>query len=123
MLRQLGVGCHVGGWWYGAVCYADDMMLLAPSRTAAVMMLECCEKYAAEHNLKFSTDPLPSKSKSKCIYFCGKLTRLTKPDNLKLLGKDLPKKEILTPKKIWRPPLAPWGAIFSFFLKILEGGQ
>ena len=89
-LRQLGVGCHVGGWWYGAVCYADDLMLLAPSRTAAAMMLECCEKYATEHNLKFSTDPLPHKSKSKCIYFCGKLTRLTKPDNLTLLGEDLP---------------------------------
>ena len=35
-------------------------------------------------------DPQPHKSKSKCIYFCGKLTRLTKPDNLKLLGEDLP---------------------------------
>ena len=74
-LRQLGVGCHVGGWWYGAACYADDLVLLAPARTAAAMMLECCEKYAAEHNLQFSTDPLPQKSKSKCIYFCGKLTR------------------------------------------------
>ena len=89
-LRQLGVGCHVGGWWYGAVCYADDLMLLAPTRTAAAMMLDCCEKYAAEHNLKFSTDPVPSKSKSKCIYFCGKLTRLAKPDPLTLLGEELP---------------------------------
>ena len=58
-LRQLGVGCHVGGWWYGAVCYADDLMLLAPTRTAAAMMLECCEEYAAVHNLQFSTDPSP----------------------------------------------------------------
>ena len=69
-LRQLGVGCHVGGLWYGAACYADDLVLLAPARTAAVMMLECCEKYAVEHNLQFSTDPEPAKSKSKCIYFC-----------------------------------------------------
>ena len=66
-LRQLGVGCHVGVLWYGAVCYADDLMLLAPSRIAAAMMLECCENYADEHNLKFPTDPVPSKSKSKCI--------------------------------------------------------
>ena len=35
----------------------------------------------------------------------------------------LTKKEILTPQQIWRPPLAPWGSVFSFFLKILEGGQ
>ena len=40
-LRKLGVGCHVGGLWYGAACYADDLILLAPARTAAVMMLEC----------------------------------------------------------------------------------
>ena len=89
-LRQLGVGCHVGGWWYGAVCYADDLMLLAPTRTAAAMMLECCEEYAAVHNLKFSTDPVPQKSKSKCVFFCGKLTRLAKPDPLILLGEKLP---------------------------------
>ena len=37
-LRELGVGCHLGGWWYGAACFADDLFLLAPSRTAAVMM-------------------------------------------------------------------------------------
>ena len=34
------VGCHVGGLWYGAACYADDLVWLAPARTAAVMMLE-----------------------------------------------------------------------------------
>ena len=89
-LRQLRVGCHVGGWWYGAACYADDLILLAPARTAAVMMLECCERYAKEHNLQFSTDPVPEKSKSKCIYFCGKLARLVKPHPLTLLGKQLP---------------------------------
>ena len=43
-LRQLGVGCHVGGWWYGAACFADDLFLLAPSRTSVVMMLDTCEQ-------------------------------------------------------------------------------
>ena len=38
-LRQLGLGCHIGGWWYGAACFADDLFLLAPSRAAAVKML------------------------------------------------------------------------------------
>ena len=41
-LRQLGLGCHVGGVWYGATCFADDLFLLAPSRTAIQMMLETC---------------------------------------------------------------------------------
>ena len=32
-------------------------------------MLQVCETYAKEHNLVFSTDPVPAKSKSKCLYF------------------------------------------------------
>ena len=79
-LRGLGLGCHIGGWWYGAACFADDLFLLAPSRTAAVIMLKTCERYAQEHNLEFSTDADPSKSKSKCIYFTGKLKNATEPD-------------------------------------------
>ena len=89
-LRQLGDGCHLGGWWYGAACFADDLFLLAPSRTAAVMMLDLCEKYALKHNLQFSTDPNPSKSKSKCIYFTGKLRHVSEPDPLSLFGEELP---------------------------------
>ena len=89
-LRRLGVGCHVGGLWYGAMCFADDLVLLAPARTAAEMMLQCCEEYALEHNLEFSTDPVPAKSKSKCIYFTGKMRNQTCPDKLQLLGQLLP---------------------------------
>ena len=39
-LRKLGVGCHIGGWWYGATCFADDLVLLAPARSAAACSLE-----------------------------------------------------------------------------------
>ena len=31
-LRKLGLGCHIGGVWYGACGYADDLFLLAPNR-------------------------------------------------------------------------------------------
>ena len=89
-LRQLGVGCHVGGWWYGAVCFADDLFLLAPSRTSAAMMLDTCEQYALQHNLQFSTDPNPVKSKSKCIYFTGTARNVTLPAPLQLFGEELP---------------------------------
>ena len=85
-LRQLGLGCHLGGWWYGAACFADDLFLLAPSRTAANMMLETCEQYAEQHNLEFSTDPNPSKSKSKCIYFTGPARNVVLPEPLQLAG-------------------------------------
>ena len=88
-LRDLGLGCHMGGAWVGAAGYADDLILLAPSRTAMKTMLQVCERYAEDHNLQFSTDPEPSKSKTKCMYMCGQ------PDSeypmaLKLCGQELP---------------------------------
>ena len=90
-LRKLQLGCHVGGYWFGAACYADDLILLAPSRDVLQKMLHVCETYAKEHNLMFSTDPVPAKSKSKCLYFCGrKGRRVTYPAPLILNGKELP---------------------------------
>ena len=89
-LRQLKVGCQIGGWWCGATCFADDLFLLAPSITAAEMMLETCENYAQRHSLEYSTDPNPSKSKSKCIYFSGKARNVQLPDPLQLNGEELP---------------------------------
>ena len=56
-------------------------------------MLKICEAYGLHHNLVFSTDENPSKSKSKCLYICGKsdnnLPRVL-PAPLQLYGKDLP---------------------------------
>ena len=73
------------------MCLPKKQDLFDIARTAAVMMLECCEKFATSHNLQFSTDPAPEKSKSKCIFICGKQTRLRKPDNLTLFGAELPR--------------------------------
>ena len=39
LLRKDGIGCHIGGIFMGAVGYADDLILLAPSRAAAQKML------------------------------------------------------------------------------------
>ena len=68
MLRRSGVGCHVSGVFCGVVGYADDLCLLAPSRSAMVTMLGICENFANENNLEFSMDPDPKKSKSKCLF-------------------------------------------------------
>ena len=64
-LRDLGVGAHVGGIFMGVACYADDVVLVAPCRQAMQMMLGVVEDFAARYNITFSTDPEPSKSKSK----------------------------------------------------------
>ena len=89
-LRTLNLGCHIKGYWLGACGYADDLILLAPSRDSLQHMIQICEKYASEHNLEFSTNPDPSKSKTKCIYFCGRLNGVKYPDQLVLDGKKLP---------------------------------
>lgn len=75
----------------GAVGYADDIILMAPSRDAAMKMLRICEIFAVQHNIQFSTDPDPSKSKSKVIYVTGKQGGgLPKPVPLQLCGRALP---------------------------------
>ena len=68
-LRELKSGCWVDLHYVGMVGYADDDWLLAPSMDALQEMLNTCEQYNDEHGLRFSTDPKPSKSKTKCIAF------------------------------------------------------
>ena len=89
-LRDKGLGCHIGGWWFGACGFADDLILLAPVRSVLQEMVKICEQYGAEHNLVFSTDPCPAKSKTKCIYFCGRMNNVQYPAPVRLDGKDLP---------------------------------
>ena len=89
-LRNLGVGCHIAGIFYGAVGFCDDILLLAPTRDAMALMLKTCERFAVRNNLQFSTDPNPAKSKSKCILITGLRKNLAKPVPLVLNGKDLP---------------------------------
>ena len=90
-LRKSGVGCHIGDVFYGAAGYADDIVLLAPCRSAMSDMLRICENFARENNLKFSTDSNPAKSKSKCLYMVGpKVRNPVYPAPLQLYGQDLP---------------------------------
>ena len=89
-LRKLGVGCKVAGVYMGAVGFCDDILLLAPTRDGMQLMLDTCQFFAAKYNLKFSTDPNPEKSKTKCIFVCGKSRAQQKPANLILDGKQLP---------------------------------
>jgi hypothetical protein len=86
-LRSRRSGCWMGSTYLGILGYADDNFLLAPSREALQNMLDTCEEYAMEHNLKFSTNVNPVKSKTKCMAFLKK-TREIQP--VKLCGDDLP---------------------------------
>ena len=89
-LRALGLGAHVAGLFMGAVCYADDVLLIAPTRSAMQRMLFEIQVFAEESNILFSTDPIPAKSKTKCIYVVGSKKNLSKPAPLMLCGRELP---------------------------------
>ena len=78
-LCKLGVGCHWDSLFAGALCYADDLVLLAPCPSALRIMLNCCENFATIRGLKFNPSktqlirfsPFPSSCCSACFYFCG----------------------------------------------------
>ena len=88
-LRTLGLGCKIENIFVGITVYADDVILLAPSRAALQEMLKVTEKFANEKNIVFSTHEVPDKSKSKCLWFNGKYTA-SYPAPLQLNGRSLP---------------------------------
>ena len=87
ILRRNGSGCWVNSHYFGIIGYSDDSFLLAPSLDAFQEMLSICEKYAAMHNLKFSTNPDPKKCKTKCLAFVKRERTLKK---MYLCGNPLP---------------------------------
>ena len=89
-LRKLGVGAHVAGIFMGIACFADDVILISPCRHAMDLMLREVEKFANDNNIQFSTNPDPSKSKSKCIFVVGNSKASQKPPPLTLCGRPLP---------------------------------
>ena len=73
----------------GVVAFADDLVLIAPNRSSAQIMLKICEDYAEENNIKFSSHVDPNKSKSKSLYVTGRKGS-DPPVPLQLCGKNLP---------------------------------
>ena len=55
-LKMKGVGCFWGHLFAGALAYADDMVLLAPSASALRLMLgtRTCESLVSSKGLSFN---------------------------------------------------------------------
>ena len=51
--ERAGVGCHWNQHFVGAICYAGDIALLAPSAAALRLMLRTC---SSSHNLIFNAE-------------------------------------------------------------------
>ena len=62
-LAESGVGCPWDSLFVGALAYADDLTLLAPSPSALRTLLGICERFGAANFLKFNPD------KTQCIRF------------------------------------------------------
>ena len=60
-LSSANVGCYVGIFFVGALAYADDIVLLAPTPSAMRKLLQICEQYAQEYSMTFSFNAKKSK--------------------------------------------------------------
>ena len=87
VLKRKRSGCWIGGEYRGIYGYSDDNWALAPSQSALQEMICTMEQYANDHNLKFSTDPVPKRCKTKVMAFIFKKTTLKQ---MILCGNPLP---------------------------------
>ena len=53
-LASLGIGCYSGHHFMGALGYADDIILLAPSPSALRCLLKECEAFAQDMDIVFN---------------------------------------------------------------------
>ena len=87
IIKELKIGCYIDGLFMGVFIFADDIiLLLSASRLGLQSMVNRCAKFASERNLTFGTNPIPEKSKTKCIVFTRKQNDLKNLPNITLNG-------------------------------------
>ena len=69
-LRRSGIGCTINNAYYGAIAYADDIVLLCPNKEGLQKMFNIAQKFFNDLDLVISFDHNdPEKSKTKCLAF------------------------------------------------------
>ena len=63
LMRKSGLGCHIIRLFLAAILFADDLAILAPSRSALQKLISICEDYCRKFCLQFNS------SKSKVMTF------------------------------------------------------
>lgn len=79
-LRASGLGCYVGHTFMGAVGYADDVCLLAPTMYALNKMLQICTEFAYEFHMMFNS------MKSKHVLFSAGQQDISVGEEIELGG-------------------------------------
>ena len=54
-LRKSGVGCHIVEQFVAAIMYADDLALLAPTRSSLQRLLNICQNYGTEWCITYNS--------------------------------------------------------------------
>ena len=62
-LQMSPVGCHVGNCAVNVLAYADDIVLLSPSRTGLEMLVRQAEQFAMARDIRFNV------KKTVCMLF------------------------------------------------------
>ena len=70
-LNNANAGCELKGTKFNCLCYADDMVLLAPSCSGLQRLVDICENFAEVHDVIYNT------KKSVCMLFCPSVRKLT----------------------------------------------
>lgn len=77
-LSNAGVGCFIGATFVGALAYADDIVIVAPTATSMRKLLAICETYAHEYCILFNArksktmtvmPAMPAKSRASYMHF------------------------------------------------------
>jgi Reverse transcriptase (RNA-dependent DNA polymerase) len=71
-LRNSGLGLRIAGHFLGCICYADDILILAPSLFALQSMLNLCSAHLDELDMRLNTSKcrvirFGKRSNSACI--------------------------------------------------------
>ena len=89
ILKKKGIGCHVLEMFVACILFADDMALMAPSRSALQKMIDICTKFCDKFCLDFNakkskvmtfgkmiSSPIPLTIKEEKIEFVSELKYL-----------------------------------------------
>jgi len=63
MIKESGLGSHIGNYFYGLFGYADDCALLSSTRQGIQTMLNICSKYFSDHGINVSVNVIVQKIK------------------------------------------------------------
>ena len=82
-LNKMYAGCKIGAKIINHLFYADDLVLFCPSHTGLQDLLDKCDEYAKQHDIKFNT------KKSVVLIRRNNLLRNASVPSFKLCGESL----------------------------------